>query len=242
MTPDVSITSKVTADIAWARHHLFLLLAVVVLVFAGVFGVESLVAKHDDSKWEQTKQLLAAQQAQTKQLSDQYAADKKQRDAENAAKDAEILQLVQTIQKRDAATQKQVQIDSSLSAQEAAQRLSQQTKASPGEITAQGNNLLVDLPISRGIVTSLDRYFAAQVDLLDTQKQLADETVKFNNAQSDVKEQKGIVGALQTTLGTQQQACQQHIDQINSDARKSKTKIAGIFTVVGIIAAKFLGI
>ena len=229
LTPtDTSITTKLSADLAWARHHLFLMAVVLVLTFAGIYGVLNLVARDraaNDSKWQA---ILAAQTAQ-------FTEENKKRDAENAASKQEILQIAQSIANRNTQVAQQVKTDATLSAQEAAQRLTQQTKAQPGEVTAQGSNLLVDLPISRGIVTALDLLPAAQADLTDTQKQLAAQTQISTNLQADVS-------GLRTLNQDQQKACQAQVAAVKAQARKSKLKwfLAGLVT--GFVGARAAGI
>jgi hypothetical protein len=225
---DTSITSKVTSDLNWVKHHLILIVIVGLLVYGGVFGVESVVAKHDALKDAQWKAVVAADQQR-------LATDEANWQQQFAALSAQNTQLLKAMEARDAAAAIQQKKDASLSATEAAQRLSEQTKAAPGEVTAQGNNLLVDLPISRGIVTSLDQLPAVQADLADTKTQLANETTIAGNAQKDVADlkQKSI---------DQDKACQAQIADVKSQARKSKTKIATIALGVGIVVARLLGI
>ena len=229
LTPtDTSVTTKVSTDLAWARHHLFLTGVVLVLTFAGIYGVLNLVARDraaNDSKWQA---ILAAQTAQ-------FTEENKKRDAENAASKQEILQIAQSMAARNTQVAQQVKTDATLSAQEAAQRLTQQTKAQPGEVTAQGNNLLVDLPISRGIVTSLDLLPAAQENLTDTQKQLAAQAQISTNLQADVS-------GLRTLNTDQQKACQAQIAAVKAQARKEKLKAFVIGFFSGVIGARVLGI
>jgi hypothetical protein len=226
-TPE-DITSKVATDLAWARHHLFLLAAVSILVFAGVFGVESLLAKHDAQKDAQWKAVVAADQQR-------LATDEANWAQQFQALTAQNTQLLSAIQTRDAALVVQQKKDATLSANEAAQRLSEQTKAAPGEVTAQGNNLLVDLPISRQIVTSLDQLPVLVANLADMKTQLANETTIANNAQADATAQKKI-------NTDQVEACKAQVADVKAQARKSKTKIGGIMFTLGIIAARLLGI
>jgi hypothetical protein len=229
LTPtDTSVATVITNDLSWVKHHLILAAFVVVIAFFGVYAVESLISSHDsknDAKWQA---ILAAQTAQ-------FTEENKKRDAENAASRAEILQIAQSIASRNTQVAQQVKTDATLSAQEAAQRLAQQTKAQPGEVVAQGNNLLVDLPISRGIVTSLDLLPAAQANLTDTQKQLAAQTQISTNLQSDVS-------GLRTLNQDQQKACTAQVAAVKAQARKSKTKIGAIFLGIGIVVARLAGI
>lgn len=225
---DASITTKIKADYSWLTHHLLMLALVGILVIGSVYGVESLIAKHDTAKDAQWKSVVAADQAR-------LATDEANWQQQFQVLSAQNTQLLTAIQARDSALAVQQKKDATLSANDAAQRLAQQTKAAPGEVTAQGNNLLVDLPISRGIVTSLDELFTIRTDLADTKTQLANETTIAGNAQKDLSEQK-------TANSDQVKACAAQVADIKAQARKSKTKIAAIFTVVGIVAARLLGI
>jgi hypothetical protein len=232
----------VKADFTWLKQHLILVAFAALLVFGGVYFVDGLLSKHaaeNDAKWQS---ILKTQQAQTQAISNQLNQD----EANWAQVQAKLLaanqQLASAIATRDSAAQKQTQTDATLSASEAAQRLAQQTGAKPGEIAAQGDNISVDLNISRGIVTSLDLLPAAQADLVDTKKQLANETDIATNSQADVAAQKNLVSALRTENTDQQKACVAQVSAVKAAARKSKLKWFGIGYVAGFVSARILGI
>lgn len=78
MSTDAQIQSTVTRDIDWARHHLFLLIAVVVLAVGSVYGIESVLARRAHDEWVAQKTLLDQIQTQNQQT---QAATKAQIDA-----------------------------------------------------------------------------------------------------------------------------------------------------------------
>ena len=78
MSTDAQIQSAVTRDIDWARHHLFLLIAVVILTVGAVYGIESVLARRAHDDWVAQKTLLDQMQKQNEQT---QAATKAQIDA-----------------------------------------------------------------------------------------------------------------------------------------------------------------
>lgn len=222
-------------DLSWIKGHIFLLLAVAILIFVGVYGIESVFAAHDKQKAAETQQILAAAQAQTQLVLTKLLQDEQNWSAQNAQNQQLILTLAQTISKRDAAGQKQQQIDTTLSAKDAAQRLSQQTKAGTGEIVAQGDSVLLDLPVTRQVVQLLDTLPVVQADLADTQKQLGAETVVATNLQANVTEQKTLIDALKTQNTDQVNACKAEVKSLKAEARKGKAKWFGIGFISGLL-------
>jgi septal ring factor EnvC (AmiA/AmiB activator) len=107
-TAPETFEQKVVADWAWLKVHFVLLALVAGLIFAGVYGVESIVARHDDAN---AKRLdaVAAQLAQSNtqtqqqtqqqisQLAQQNAALQQQQDARDAAAAKQIATLTQLV-------------------------------------------------------------------------------------------------------------------------------------------------
>ncbi len=233
-TPE-TVTTTIVKDFNWIKGHVILLLVVAALIFFGVYEIENLIANHDKQKDAQWQQVLAAQTQQTQLLAGKLAQDENAWSAQNAQNQQLILTLAQTISKRDAAVQKQQQIDTTLSAKDAAERLAQQTKAGAGEVVAQGDSVTVDLPVTRQVVQLLDRLPVAEADLADTQKQLGAETVVATNLQANVNEQKSLVESLKTQNTDQIKACQAQVKDLKAQARKSKLKYFGAGVVVGFL-------
>jgi hypothetical protein len=236
------VVTIVKADLSYIRHHIFLLTTVVILVFGSVYGVESLIASHDAANNAQWRAILQAQIVQTQAIADKLTSDEKTWAQQNAAQQAVIAQLTNSIIQRDKTTAVQVQHDTTLSAVEAAQRLSQQTKSQPGEVLAQGDNILLNLPISRQIVASLDQLPTLQLDLVDIQKQLISETTIATNLQNNVDGQQNLIASMKVQATDADRSCKADIATLKAQARKSKLKWFGLGVVVGLVSARFLGI
>src|SRR5579859_6825963 len=72
--PPESFTAKVKAEYNWLFHHILLLAITGALVIAGIWGVESLVAKHDIATEAKYNSLLAAQVQQNASVEAQITA------------------------------------------------------------------------------------------------------------------------------------------------------------------------
>ena len=218
--------STVTGDLAYLKHHAILLAVVGMLILGGVYGVENLVARHDannDAKWQS---ILAAQTAQTQVLQKQLSTDEQNWAQIQASLLAQNANLAADLAKISQKTQEDVKHDATLSAQEAATRLSQQTGATSGEVVVQGNAVVLDLPITRRIVGDLDLLAGTQATLSDTQKQLTNETVLFTNSQADLSETKKLVDSQQTQLTDADKACKAEVAAIKAKHRKTIVKVA----------------
>jgi hypothetical protein len=203
-----------------------------VLVIASVWGVESLIYRHDSQTSAKYNAIVAAQTQQTQILQKQLQTD----EASWAQVEAQLLaqnaQLTQQITARNQAVAAQVKNDATLSTQQAAARIAQQTNAAPGEVVASANDVTIDLPITRVITADLDQLPVAESDLADTTSQLKNETQIATNAQADATEAKKVVAAQVAQLADQDKACKAEVATVRSDARKGKLKwfFIGVFT------------
>jgi hypothetical protein len=231
---------SISEDISWFRTHIILLAVIVILTFGGIYGVETIIEKHDadnNSKWQAINQ---AQVAQVQSLSDKLASEEKDRIEENTRQTAILAQLATTIAQRDKDTAAAVQKDTTLSASEAAQKIAQQTNAQAGEVTAQGDIIQLDLPVARTIASIADQLPAVKADLADTQKQLTSETTIATNLQTDVTQQQQLIDAMKIQSQDADKACKTQIADIKAKARKSKLKwFLGGF-VLGIIGGHYI--
>ena len=231
--------SALSQDWSWLKTHLVLLAVVGVLVVVSVYGVESIIARHDEATSNKWNQILAAQTAQTQTLQKQLQAD----EANWAQVEAQLLaqnaQLTKEVATRDQQLVTQVKSDATLSLQQAAARIAEQTQAQPGEVTAQTNDVAIDLPISRIITADLDRLPVAEQDLANTQTQLANETTIATNAQSDAADAKKVIADQTVQLADANKACQAQITTVKAQARKGKIK--AFFIGVGVVLLGIAG-
>ena len=237
--PVADLETKVVADLKWVKTHIILLIVVAALVFASVYGVESVIAKDraaNDSKWQA---ILAAQTQQTSALQTQLTKDEQSFAQQNAALLQTIAQLSAQRTARDTQTQKQVQVDANLSAVDTAARLAQQTNAAAQEVTVQGASILLDLPIARSVVASLDTLSSVQADLADVNGELAAETTVAQNNAADAAEQKKLIAAMTVQASDADKTCKADVAKLKADARKSKLRWFGAGFIAGLITGHF---
>ena len=242
-TPTPKLTNAVLiGKLSWFAHHLILLAVAAGLVFGAVYFVENLISKRDDATASKYAAILATQTAQTQAVEKQLATDEANWTQVEQTLLAQNAQLSKSIANENAVVAKQRQTDATLTAQQTADRLSQQVKAAPGEITANGNSVIADLPIARSIVSNLDLLVGTQSELADTQTQLKNETTVAANAQSDVAAQANVIVGLKATNADEIKACSAQVTAIKASARKGGLKwfLRGFVTglVTGIIGKR----
>lgn len=231
----MSLYSSVQTDFSWFKAHLLSLVLVAVLIFGAVYGVDSMIARHDaanDSKW---SQILKTQTDQNTVVQTQLAADEAQWAAERAQLLAVNSQKAQAIIIRDNAAAVAVQQVPTLSAAQTAQGLATQLGANSGEIVAGTDTITVDLPVAHTLLSDAILLPSVKADNVDLKTQLTNETTIATNAEADTAEQKKLVVGLQDQITITAKANAAQIASIKASARKSKFKyfIAGV--VVGFI-------
>lgn len=228
-------TNFLTREWSWLVQHAIFALSIGCLVVMSIYVVDGIVAKHDAATASKDQAQLTAQVQQNHEL----IVEAQNRDAmlqqTITALTAANAQLSASQKARNVELSLQAQSNATLSAQQAADRLTQQTKAAPDEITASNNDVTIDLPITRNIVTDLDTLPVVQSNLADTQKQLDNETQIATVAQNDVTAQKTEVIGLNKQITDAQKTCNAQIASVKADARKSKMKWFGLGFVAGFI-------
>ena len=236
----VGVVTTIEKDYTWVKAHILALVLSLVLILGtaagAVYGVESLIAKHD----------LAAEQRADAKLTVIVAAANDSLQKSNAVNQqllqmisqlqAQNTQLAKSVAQRNAQNAQQQKIDASLNAKDAATRLSAQTQSSPGEITVTGNDVVLDLPVTRRIIADEDALVTTTANLKDTTTQLANETALFNKSQEANAAQAKSITDLQAQNVGQAAACAAEVKTVKAQARKSKWKyflggyIAGLAT------------
>ena len=235
-TTDTTIVATIKKDWSWLVSHLIAIAFVALLVVGAVYGVDSIVAKHDAATSNKYTAILAQQTAQTQTLVQQLAADQAASAARDAQYVATISQLSKSMQVRDANAKKQQQTDATLNAADAANRLAQQTSAKPGEITVAGDNITLDLPLTRGIVAGLDDLVRAKADLQDTQGQLTAQTGLTADANTQLADADKVITSQIAQLADAHLACNAQIKSLKAHYRKKLIKVGMISYVAGFVS------
>jgi len=245
MTTANSALGTVESDLVWVKAHLVTVIVAFVLLggtaVGSVYGVESLLAKRDLATEQRYNTLLSGEVANTKAAQATLATTLSsfndtlhQMQTANAA-------LAQSIVNRNIQTQKQVKIDATLDSQQTAQRLSSQTSAQAGQVTANGSDITVDLPIARSIVADLDGLAGTQQNLVATQKELDNTNQMYTASQQVVAAQKKTLDAVITENAGQVKACAAQVTALKAQNRKSKMKWFGAGFITGFITGIFAG-
>lgn len=240
LTPTPGIVTTVEKDYAWVKAHILALVFSLVLILGtaagAVYGVESLIAKHDLAAEQRADAKLTTIVAQANDSLQKSNAVNQQLLQMISQLQAQNTQLAKGVAQRNVQNDQQRKIDATLNATDAATRLSAQTQASPGEITVTGNDVTLDLPITRRIVADLDTLVTTTANLKDTTTELANETALFNKSQEANAAQAKSITDLQAQNVGQTVACAAEVKTIKAQARKSKWKyflggyIAGLAT------------
>lgn len=223
------------------KSHLLAIIVVALLIFGGVYGVDSLIERHDartDSKY---TAILDAQVKQTATLQQQLTTDEAAWSKLQAQLIAQNATLAKEIESRNTQLATQIKADATLSAVQVAAQLVEQTKTTASDITVNGDSISLDLTSARVITQDLDTLPVVQANLANTQTQLKNETTIATNAQSDATNEKAIIVSQTSQLADQTKACNAQIASVKAQARKSKFKWFGLGFVAGFFSAHAIG-
>lgn len=236
VVPPVTPITVTPAKTGWWVFPIAPLIIFGLFAAAAVYEIDSLVARLDAANASKYASALAIQATQTKTLQDQLAADSAASALRDAGYQKTIAQLSQSISARNAQNIQQQKVDSTLDATTAAQRLTLQTKAGINEVSTNGNNVVVDLPIARNLVEDLDAYTSTLGDLADTQKQLASQTNLTADAKKEAADAESVVASQGIQLVDSTKSCNAQVASVKAAARKSKFKYFGVGYVLGFIS------
>lgn len=196
--------STIVKDITWIRGHVIAVFLIVALIVGGILGgiglVETLEERHDArvaaNDLKKNGVDTAAQQALVNELAQEHA--------DNVARDTAQAALIQSLAAQlissRAATAKQVATDQTLTVNDAASRLAQQTKAAPGDVTVSNNDVILSLPMTRSIVSSLDQLTQAQSDVTNLSGQLQAQSILTSDSKIELQTANQLIAADKTEL------------------------------------------
>jgi hypothetical protein len=198
--------ASLSDDLSWLKTHLILLAVVAVLTFSGIYGVESLIAKHD-------AKTASIYQTQNEQFQKQVVVEIAALQQQNQA----LLQQV--------ATRQQVEVkiptnSGSLTAPQAADTISKYTLNHPVVPTATG--VTVDLATAQAIASDLQMLPLVRQDKADLQVAFTNEVKIYNDEVAAHKKDND--------------ANAEQIKSLKADARKGKLKWFGIGYVAGFVS------
>lgn len=222
---------SIEADLNWVRSHVLTIIVLAVLIFGGVYYFNSRAASAaaaNDSKWQS---ILAQQVKQTEALQSQLNSNEEKWSAANSS----LLSANQTLAASVLARATQLSTNAAKNA-----NLPPSDVAIKLRGAANGDDIILPLPIGRDLATSLDTLAATQADLADTKTQLANEITVAENLQSNLTEEQKLLSALRTQSEIQEKACKASVADLKSQIRKGRLKWWGIGFLSGLIAGRIL--
>lgn len=242
MSTTPSPITTIEKDFYWLHAHILASILAIALIAGSIIGgvalFESLIEKHD-------ARVAAAQQAKegvdtttTAALMAQLAQDRAANVQRDATQTALIQTLVQQMAQQRAQTAKQIVTDGTLTAQAAAARLVEQTKAAPSDITVSNDLVTMTLPLTRIVVADLDLLPQAQADVNNLQSQLDAQKILTSDSKVEAQDAQKIIQADKTeliaTIKADNSACQVRVDAQASKDRKRGFWITVASVVTGI--------
>jgi hypothetical protein len=199
---------SLTADISWMKSHLISLLVCAILIYAGIYGVESIIAKHD-------KQTAAIYQQQNQQ----FQQTVQQEIAQLVAQNQQLAAQLAANQKKEQSIPVTVKDET---ADQVAFDISKAANSKPNAVTVQNNNVVLDLPTAQLALADMQLVPLLQQDKADLSQQLLNETKMYNDEVAAHK--------------SDNETNQKQITALKADCRKSKLKWFGIGYVAGFIS------
>jgi hypothetical protein len=225
-------TGFFSSELNWLHTHLLLLVVVIVLVVGSVYGVESLIAKHDDTAAARYSAIAAGADKKNEEVQAALQSKVDTLAAMNQQQSAQVSVLIQSLAKRqvaETAIPKQV---GSLTAAQVATQLGG---------AANGDDVVLPLPQAQVALSDVQLVPLLQKDKVDLQDaynrevQIAANNVILYNDEHDalLSEQK--------SHKADNDANAAEIKKVKADARKSKLKWLGIGILIGFVGRGFAG-
>lgn len=235
MPNDTQIASTVTQDLAWARHHLFLLVAVGLLVLGGVYGVESILAKRAHEQFLQEQAIL---QTMVKQNEATQAQTKAQIDGltqQNVALQQRFDAYTSAIASRDALLLRDREQIKTLPPPQLATKWGESANEPAPAITTNGE-FLVPFPLAQKSTDALVTLPVLSKDNADLKSQLTQETqIATNNDQKfkdETKAHESDKGVCKQTVELKDS----QIKDLKAAGRKREIIIAVVAALFGFVA------
>ena len=243
-TPALSVFSDTSflKDWKWLTTHLILVLVLVAVAFGSVYYVNSIIEQHDVVRQSADAKILAQAAQQTATLQTALAADEKASAIRDAQASQTISNLLSSLATRDAVLKTTLAQNASLTAVQAAQKLTQQTNAAPGEITAVGNTVVADLPTAIKFVNAFNQLAVAQADLVADQGIITATNIKLADATKNLSDANAVVASQKIQLTDADKACKDQIAVVKAKARKHGFWAALGGIIGGIVLGHALGI
>jgi hypothetical protein len=241
-TPSSSLSeqveTKLKTDYTWLQTHILNLAITGLLVLGGIYGVESIIARHD-ALVSNHYDALAAQSAVQNQVIQKQTADQiSQLAAQNSQLQSQVSSLAQAISSRDAALltlQKQV-----VNMQPPALAAEWPKYITHGTVTALPDGVKLDTPAAQDSLQQLESVPVLQADKKNLQDQTANQAVEITNDQTSLKASFDALANEKLSHIADQKACEADKKTLKAQARKGKLKAFFLGVVTGLVGGRFI--
>lgn len=239
----VSLVKTAETNLSPLKTHVVLALSVLgvvgLLVLGAVLGVEHIIGNVRAAADARDTQTLVSIAAMQKATMDRLAAS----DAASAQRDAAYQKTIQNVvtqlAARDAQSKKDQAQAQTLNAIDTAAAIANRTNAAPGEITAVGDTVVMDLPMSRHINGQLILLIQVQGDLTDTQTQLAATSGQLSDCRTTVTNQKSVIASDAEVLTATKKKAAEDLSTVQNKTKKAGIK--GFFVGVASVLLALVG-
>jgi len=212
-----------------SAHHIVLYVLLAGAALGAVYLVESKLSSLAEAKAAATEQALAVEKDHSAQLAAAFAANEAQRQKDNAAFVASIIQI-------QAAAKTQIVIDKTLPVKDTGHRIEDLTGFKQGTVVFDPNdNLIVPLPLGREIVARLDQGAADAQTVVKQDGVIKNLTATVNDENAIIVEDKKVLAA---TI----EADAKVLSAEKAKARKGKLRWFGLGFLAGIFAGHAAGL
>lgn len=229
MTPDTQITNVVSKDLDWARHHLFLLVAIVVLVIGSVYGVESILASRAHENFLQEQAILKQFQEQNAQIQKETSAHIDALTQQNTVLQQQLTTLAAAITVRDTQLIKDREQIKTLPPTQLSAKWGTVANEPAPALTA-GNDFIVPITLAQKSVDALVTLPVLEQDKKDLETQLITETSVANNNDTKFQDEK-------KAHQSDQEACKQVVVTKDAEIKDIKAKNRKRNIIIAIVGA-----
>ena len=237
MDNDTQVAGKVSQDIAWARHHLFLLVAVAVLVIGSIFSIETLVANRAHDQFVQAQAILTQMQKQNEQT---QAAAKAEIDAltqQNAVLTQQFQTAMSTIAARDTQLLKDRQEIKTLPPTALATKWGASANE-PAPVVQANGDFDVPITLAQKSYDALLQVPVLSANNTDLKSSLTAETQIASNNQKKFEDEQKAHTSDNETCKQNVQTLKDEVKQVKDDARKNNFIVAAVSIVIGFLLHK----
>jgi len=238
---DTVVSGTLSHDLAWLRHHLILLALVIILVFGSVYGIESVIAKHDHENALEKQAIAQTLAQQNQQFQAQTQTQINTLVQQNTALQQQVGALATAITTRDSQLRTQQAQVPQLTPDQLSVEWQKDIK-NAGNVKPSPGGYLVDQQAAVASVQAIEAVPVLQQDISDFQKQFEKLNVQLVNETAIYEDEKKAHASDNTANQAKIDAQVAKIKDITAQCRKSKLKwfFAGFFIGWAGHAAKVL--